>query len=101
MKSDDWTSVYTTDGKLAAEMIKLTLESFGIDVLLAQESVGEVYGLTVGPLGETSVMVPTTKAAEAREILADMDAGKMEDNYQSENADDDNKDSQTEITNDL
>ena len=99
MTSDEWTKVYTTDGKLAAEMIKLTLESFGIEVLLAQESLGSTYGLTVGPLGETNVMVPISRADEAREILAAMDSGGLED--RSENDDESgNKDSQTEITKD-
>jgi hypothetical protein len=100
MTSDEWAKVYTTDGKLAAEMVKLTLESFGIEVLLAQESLGSTYGLTVGPLGETNVMVPVSKADEAKEILAAMDAGSLEDH--SVNDDEgNNKDSQTEITKDF
>ena len=98
MASNDWITVYTTDGKLAAEMVKLRLESFGMDVLLAQESLGGVYGLTVGPLGETNVMVPAPKAAEALEILAAMDAGTLEGDHGNEDEDADSKDSQTEFT---
>jgi hypothetical protein len=98
MKSDEWTIVYKTEGKLAAEMVRLRLESFGIDVLMAQESLGGVYGLAFGPLGETNILVPESESAAAREILAAMDAGSLEGDSSNFDGDQENKDQQTKIT---
>jgi hypothetical protein len=70
--------VYTTEGKLIAESIRLMLESFGISAVLIQESIGATYGFTVGPMGEVHVYVPAEKESEARELLKAMDEGSME-----------------------
>ena len=48
MDDTGFVSVYTAEGKLAAEIIRLMLELFGIQAVLFQESVGAAYGLTVG-----------------------------------------------------
>jgi hypothetical protein len=78
MTDAEWEVVYTADGKLAAEMIRLTLDSFGIEAVLFEESLGNVYGLTVGPLAQTQVLVHPAKAAEAKEILKAMENGSLE-----------------------
>lgn len=61
--------VYTSQGMVAAEMIKNKLESAGIPALLKYESVGRVMGLTLDGLGEVKVLVPREREQEAREML--------------------------------
>jgi hypothetical protein len=73
---ENYETVTTASGQLAAEMIKAFLVSNGIPAILNQESAGIVYGLTVGPLGEVQVLVPVERLEEAKKILADMDKGK-------------------------
>jgi len=97
MNSEEWVPVYTADGKLAAEMIRLTLESFGIPAVIFQESLGNVYGLTVGPLGENQILVDPARASEALEILKAMDNGSLEVS-DDESSKESNKDGSTDIT---
>lgn len=70
--------VFVANGKLEAETVKILLESFGIPAFINQESAGSTYGLTVGPLGEVDVMVPERFLKEAKKIIAEMKAGKLE-----------------------
>lgn len=76
--SKEFVPVYTANGQLAGEMIRLFLESVNIPAMLSRESAGATYGLTVGPLGIVQVLVPTAYAKEAIRILQDMDDGKLE-----------------------
>ncbi len=78
MFSDDYKPVYLSTSPLEAESIRILLESFGIKAELSQESAGAAIGLTIGPLGETLVLVKETDEAAAREILKSMDDGKLE-----------------------
>jgi hypothetical protein len=73
--------VYSAQGQLAAEIIKLLLESVEIPVRLSQESAGIVYGLTVGPLGEVTILVPAEKQQEASAVLQAMEEGKLEEPF--------------------
>jgi hypothetical protein len=98
MNTKEWVVVYTADGKLAAEIIQLTLESFGIPAILEQESLGRVYGLTIGPLGETQILVHPSKAAEADEILRNMESGNLEVPENDGVAKDLNKDGDSNLT---
>lgn len=74
---NEYTHIYTAYGQLAGEMIRLLLEAQSIPAILLQESAGTVYGLTVGPLGEVRILVPTDRVREAREILQAMEEGKL------------------------
>ena len=76
----EYIQVYTANGQLEAEMIRLFLESKEIQAVAYGESLGSVYGLTVGPLGEVKIMVPAYQAENARQILKDMEDGKYERN---------------------
>ncbi len=78
MSDEAWVIVYTAEGKLSAEIIRLNLESFGIPAVLEQESLGNIYGFTVGPLAEAHILVPVSKAEEAKDILQKMETGKLE-----------------------
>lgn len=73
----EYTHIYTAYGQLAGEMIRLLLEAQSIPVILLQESAGTVYGLTVGPLGEVRILVPTNRVRESLEILQAMEEGKL------------------------
>jgi hypothetical protein len=70
--------VFVANGMLEAESVRLLLESFNIPAFLNQESAGIVYGLTVGPLGEVEVLVPTQYITDAKQIIAEMKAGNLE-----------------------
>jgi hypothetical protein len=78
MFSDDYIPVYLTTSPLEAESIRILLESFGIKAKLSQESAGAAIGLTVGPLGETLVLVKNIDEEAAKEILKSMDDGMLE-----------------------
>ena len=68
-QDESMTRVYAASGMPQAYIIKGRLETEGIPVLLSYESAGIVYGLTVDGLGLVSVMVPTSLAEKAVEIL--------------------------------
>ncbi|MCX8024082.1 MAG: DUF2007 domain-containing protein [Thermanaerothrix sp.] len=70
--------VYRANGRLHADIIRGFLEAAGFTVVLYQESAGVVYGLTVGPLGEVRILVPSEQAAEAKALLAAMDRGETD-----------------------
>jgi hypothetical protein len=88
MDEANWTVVYSAQGKLSAEILRLLLESFEIPSVLSQESVGATYGLTVGDLGEVDILVPADRVEEAVAILHDMEAGKLEVDDSSADQDD-------------
>ena len=67
-------TVFNANGQLEAQMVKMYLESFGIDTLVTQESFGSTFGLTLGPLGNAEIMVKTEDAEKALELLAAMDS---------------------------
>jgi hypothetical protein len=79
-------SVYSTAGKLEAEIIKGFLEAQGLQVILNQESVGQTIGLSAGRLGKVDVLVPDTQVAEAKDLIKAIANGDYEDypNYDSE-----------------
>ena len=54
-----------------AIVIKGRLESEEIPVIMQQEALGSVLGLTVGPLGSAKLLVPEPLADRALALLAD------------------------------
>ena len=71
MVEDNWDVLDEVSGSIDAEIIRGFLESQGISVILSQEGAGRAIGLTVGPLGETQILVPKSQLSEAKEILED------------------------------
>jgi Putative prokaryotic signal transducing protein len=69
MGDDTLVSVYTSNGPLAAEVVKGRLESAGIPAVLKYESAGRVFGLTLDRLGAVQVLVERAREQEARELL--------------------------------
>jgi hypothetical protein len=70
--------VYVANGMLEAESVRILLESFQIPAYVNQESAGLTYGLTVGPLGEVDVLVPSDYLEQANGVIADMKNGLLE-----------------------
>jgi hypothetical protein len=66
-----WEVVAEERGLLPARIIADRLQSEGIPARAWQESVGQAYGMTVGPLGTGFVSVPEEYVERAQEILAE------------------------------
>ncbi|MRR32858.1 hypothetical protein EG834_21570, partial [bacterium] len=62
-------------GLLNADMMKIFLESKGIDAMVVQESAGKAMGILLDGLGHARVYVPEDQVAEAEEILAALERG--------------------------
>ena len=76
----EYVEVFSANGQLEADMVRLMLEASDIKVLLRGESVGAVYGLTVGPLGEVKVLVPIDQQEKAQGLIEAMKSGELEEN---------------------
>lgn len=74
----DYVAVYTAEGQLNGEIIRVFLESHGIPARLVQESYGVTLGLTLGPMGVVHIWVPQERAEEAHQLLDAMEAGELE-----------------------
>ena len=61
--------VYRAENGIEASLIKSRLEELGIPVLERGESVGLIYGLTVGPLAVIDILVPSRLWEDAFEAL--------------------------------
>lgn len=70
-----WEVVAQTSGLLAARIIADRLQTEGIPARAWQESVGQAFGMVVGPLGTGNVSVPEEYVDAAQEILADIEEG--------------------------
>ncbi|HSM55772.1 MAG TPA: hypothetical protein VK879_06410 [Candidatus Sulfomarinibacteraceae bacterium] len=68
-----WAVVAEARGLLPARIIASRLQTEGIPARAWQESVGQAYGMFVGPLGTGYVFVPEEFAEQARRILDDQD----------------------------
>ena len=68
-------TVYTALGRMEAEIVRGRLEVEHIPAILAYESVGQVFGLTMDGLGQVQVKVPEQFAAAARQLVSDLPEG--------------------------
>lgn len=98
MSTEQWINVYSEYGRLSAELIRILLESRNIPVQLIQEGVGAAYGLTVGPLGTVSILVPESRSSEAKQLLEDYCAGNLELGDEFEASDNKDVGSDSEVT---
>lgn len=67
----DWKLLCEAPNELDAVFIKGRLESAGVPVYVASESVAQLYGITQGRLARAKIFVPASKLEEARRILSD------------------------------
>jgi len=70
MNKRNYQLVWKAAGDLDAQILKIYLDSFGIEVLLYEESIGKTFGFTSAPLGEVEVYVPNAQAEVAIEIIS-------------------------------
>ena len=66
---DQYIVVEVASGKLEAEMIKSYLQAYGIKCEISQEAAAWVEGLTVGPLAEVQILVPSHQGKQARQLI--------------------------------
>jgi len=78
MSDEKWELITEVSGELQADLLRNLLEAQGIQVFLNQEGAGRAYGLTVGPLGQVQILVPSHQSKEAQQIVDDYYAGKFE-----------------------
>lgn len=79
MAENSWDVIETVSGDLQAEIIRGLLEAHGIPVVLSQEGIGRsVFHVTVGPLSEIEIFVPSGKRQLSRELIADYYSGVFE-----------------------
>ena len=64
----DWAVALVVTSQLEAEMVKGLLENSGIPARLEGEAIGQIYGLTTGPLAQVKVLVPREALDLARKI---------------------------------
>ena len=69
MTEEQWEVLDEISGSIEAEIIRGMLEAQDIPVVLSQEGAGRAIGLTIGPLGETQILVPKNKLDNARVVL--------------------------------
>ncbi len=50
-------------------VLESLIQSFGIPVRLFHESIGSVFGLSIGPLAQVKIAVPETYAEQAQQLL--------------------------------
>ena len=74
----DWINIYSAAGLLEANILKGFLEAQGLQVLLSQESVGRILGLSAGKLGIVEVLVPESQVIEAKKLIDEIAAGEFD-----------------------
>ena len=65
----DWVEIAVVGGITLAEVIATSLRAAGIPALAYQEGAGQALGLTIGALGDASVLVPESRVDEARRLV--------------------------------
>jgi hypothetical protein len=81
MTEPKWIMIREVSGDLIAESLRGLLEAQGIPVYLNQEGAGRAYGLNVGSLGSTQILVPEEFENQALKVLSAYDHGQFEDEH--------------------
>ncbi|HEY60767.1 MAG TPA: DUF2007 domain-containing protein [Anaerolineae bacterium] len=77
MIKEKYQLVWKASGQLDAEMIKVFLESYNIEVLMFEESAGRTYGFTNTPLGEVEIYVKNEQKEDALKVLDSYEKGEL------------------------
>ena len=65
-----WELLTQVQGRLEADLLKTSLEAYGIDVELFQEAVGHhIYPVTINGLGRVQLFVPKEHSQRAHQLL--------------------------------
>ncbi len=80
-------------GELQAEMLRGLLKAQDIPVMLSEESAARAIGITIPALGKVQIIVPAEFAEAARQLIADYNAGKLEElgNYNGDSDDEEDQ----------
>jgi hypothetical protein len=79
MSDTQWEVLEQVSGSAVAEILKGLLTAQGINVVLSQEGIGDsVYPVSVGPLSEIQILVPSDQFETAQKIMQDYQAGVYE-----------------------
>ncbi len=78
MTDDEWVLIDKIQGQFQAEIIKGLLEAQGIQVWLNSQGAARAYAVTVGTLGAVELLVPSSQADQAREIMEEYNRGDFE-----------------------
>jgi len=78
MENDKLALIWQASGYLDSQLIKIYLESFGLEVFIFGESIGASYGLTNTPLGEVEIYVRKEDESNALEFLDQYEFGSGE-----------------------
>ena len=78
MTEEEWVLVVKIQGQLPAEIIKGLLEAQGLQVWLNAQGAARAYAVSVGTLGAVELLVPSSQAVQAREILDEYYRGGFE-----------------------
>lgn len=90
MNEKKWECVETVSGDIYPELIRGLLESNDIPVILSQEGAGKsAYHVTVGPLSQVEIIVPSENIIQARALIDAFFAGEFETTAEDDLEDDD------------
>jgi hypothetical protein len=77
MPKEQWIEIQRIPDSIQAEILRGLLEAQGIQVWLSQEGAGRALGLSVSPMGEVTILVPTSQVEEAKKTLEQYYAGTL------------------------
>jgi len=69
MIEEEWILVDRVQGQLQAEILKGLLEAHGIMVWANSQGAARAYAVSVGTLGAVELLVPSSAADQARQVL--------------------------------
>jgi hypothetical protein len=78
MGTEQWEVVEVVNDNILAEMLRGFLEAQGITAIISKEGAGHALGLTIGMLGESQIMVPSSSKELALQLLEDYRKGTFE-----------------------
>jgi N-methylhydantoinase B/oxoprolinase/acetone carboxylase alpha subunit len=78
MVDEEWILVDKVQGQLQAEILKGLLEAQGIIVWLNAQGAAHAYAVSVGTMGAVELLVPSSLADQARQILEEYYRGDFE-----------------------
>jgi hypothetical protein len=66
---DQFVSVEVVSGRTDAEILESYLRAQGVRCELSGEAAGWVHGLTVGPIAEVEILVPSHQRKKAADLI--------------------------------
>jgi hypothetical protein len=76
--TEDPVVVDTVAGQLQAHIIRGLLAAQGLHPVLSSEAAGQATGLVLGPMGEVQILVPSSEADEAKRLVDDYYADRLD-----------------------